>query len=140
MQAARVRPANCKSLGSDDGEQGASLQQQPPDAEVLPPPPPPPPPPLLPPAEPLAIELEILAIALPTLATLAADPVAGLVSTAYVGRLPGAAPLASVGVALSVYGSVTKLLNMPLLAVTTSSVAQALGVEQGGRAGGGVGG
>ncbi|EFN58423.1 hypothetical protein CHLNCDRAFT_140379 [Chlorella variabilis] len=85
------------------------------------------------------IEAEILAITLPTLATLAADPLASLVSTGFVGRL-GAVPLAAAGVALSVYNSATKLLNMPLLAVTTSSVAQAMGAEAGGeQAGGGRG-
>jgi hypothetical protein len=78
-----------------------------------------------------SIDAEILLIALPTIATLAADPLAGLVSTAFIGRL-GASPLASAGVALSVYNSITKMLNMPLLAVTTSSVAQALGAQQGG--------
>jgi hypothetical protein len=79
-----------------------------------------------------SIDAEILLIALPTIATLAADPLASLVSTAFIGRL-GASPLASAGVALSVYNSITKMLNMPLLAVTTSSVAQALGAQQGGR-------
>ncbi|KAL4458004.1 hypothetical protein ABPG75_012869 [Micractinium tetrahymenae] len=76
-----------------------------------------------------AVDQQILAIALPTLATLAADPLASLVSTWYVGLL-GTQPLASAGVALSLFNSSTKLLNMPLLAVTTSSVAAALGAEQ----------
>lgn len=56
--------------------------------------------------------------------------VASLISTAFIGRWLGATPLAAAGVALSVFGSATKLLNMPLLAITTSSVAQALGAEQ----------
>ena len=72
------------------------------------------------------LDAEIVGIALPTLAALAADPLASLVSTAWVGRL-GASELASVGVALSVYNAATKLFNMPLLAVTTSAVATALG-------------
>lgn len=67
---------------------------------------------------------------LQTLATLAADPIAGLVSTAWVGRL-GAPELAAVGVALSVFNTITKLLNMPILSVTTSSVASALGKANG---------
>lgn len=54
------------------------------------------------------------------------------VSTWYVGLL-GTGPLASAGVALSLFNSSTKLLNMPLLAVTTSSVAAALGTQQGER-------
>lgn len=57
------------------------------------------------------------------------------VSTWYVGLL-GTGPLASAGVALSLFNSSTKLLNMPLLAVTTSSVAGALGAEQGAARGG----
>ncbi|KAG2428891.1 hypothetical protein HYH02_014213 [Chlamydomonas schloesseri] len=73
-----------------------------------------------------ALDSEILSIALPMLATLAADPIAGLVDSAYMGRA-GAAQLAAVGVALSVFNTCTKVLNVPLLAVTTSSVAKATG-------------
>eukprot|EP00878_Enallax_costatus_P011013 GHUV01011503.1.p1 GENE.GHUV01011503.1~~GHUV01011503.1.p1 ORF type:complete len:298 (+),score=77.41 GHUV01011503.1:190-1083(+) len=74
------------------------------------------------------LNTEIFSIALPMLATLAADPIAGLVDTAYVGRL-GANQLAGVGVALSVFNTTTKLFNVPLLSVTTSSVAAAAGRE-----------
>lgn len=42
------------------------------------------------------------------LATLAADPVASLVDTAFVGHL-GAAQLAGVGTAMSIYNAVTKV-------------------------------
>lgn len=42
------------------------------------------------------------------LATLAADPIAGLVDSAYMGRA-GAAQLAAVGVALSVFNTCTKV-------------------------------
>jgi putative MATE family efflux protein len=65
-----------------------------------------------------------------TLATLAADPLASLISTAWVGRI-GAVELAGVGIALSVYGAFTKLLNMPLLAIVTGSTASALGASGG---------
>lgn len=51
---------------------------------------------------------------------------ASLISTAFVGRL-GATQLAAAGVALSVFNTASKLLSVPLLAITTSSVAQALG-------------
>ncbi|CAK0735532.1 hypothetical protein CVIRNUC_000596 [Coccomyxa viridis] len=61
-----------------------------------------------------------------TLATLAADPIASLVDTAYLGRY-GSSELAAVGVALSIFGTVTKLLNIPLLSVTTNIVATAVG-------------
>ena len=44
----------------------------------------------------------------------------------------GAVQLAGVGIALSVYSTVTKLFNVPLLSVATSSVATAYG-EHGGQ-------
>ena len=40
-------------------------------------------------------------------------------------------PLAGVGIALSVYSTVTKLFNVPLLSVATSSVATAYGDHEG---------
>ncbi|KAK9841930.1 hypothetical protein WJX84_002435 [Apatococcus fuscideae] len=67
---------------------------------------------------------------LQTLATLASDPLASLVDTAFLGHY-GSIQLAASGVALSVHGVFTKLLNMPLLSVTTSTVATAMG-EKGG--------
>ncbi|GFR49095.1 hypothetical protein Agub_g10888, partial [Astrephomene gubernaculifera] len=76
-----------------------------------------------------ALDAEILSIALPMLATLAADPIAGLVDSAYLGRA-GSSQLAAVGVALSVFNTATKLFNVPLLAVTTSSVAKATGAAR----------
>ncbi|GIL58180.1 hypothetical protein Vafri_13032 [Volvox africanus] len=72
------------------------------------------------------LDAEILSIGLPMLATLAADPIAGLVDSAYMGRA-GSAQLAAVGVALSIFNTATKLFNLPLLAVTTSTVAKATG-------------
>ena len=93
-----------------------------------------------------------------TIATLAADPVASLVDTAFIGHLGqfglvpawthlhpepkqlasrnfhasvGAVQLAGVGIALSVYSTVTKLFNVPLLSVATSSVATAYGEHEG---------
>ncbi|KAK9823345.1 hypothetical protein WJX72_002062 [[Myrmecia] bisecta] len=83
------------------------------------------------------IDLEIASLALPTLATLAADPLASLVATAYIGHL-GSVQLASVGIALSVFNTVTRLFNMPLLSVTTSTVATAVGTTKGDSAGVGV--
>ncbi|GLI66837.1 hypothetical protein VaNZ11_010796 [Volvox africanus] len=72
------------------------------------------------------LDAEIISIGLPMLATLAADPIAGLVDSAYMGRA-GSAQLAAVGVALSIFNTATKLCNLPLLAVTTSTVAKATG-------------
>ncbi|GIL79303.1 hypothetical protein Vretimale_16462 [Volvox reticuliferus] len=72
------------------------------------------------------LDAEILSIGIPMLATLAADPIAGLVDSAYMGRA-GSSQLAAVGVAISIFNTATKLFNAPLLAVTTSTVAKATG-------------
>ncbi|GAX80950.1 hypothetical protein CEUSTIGMA_g8385.t1 [Chlamydomonas eustigma] len=74
------------------------------------------------------LDTEILQIAWPMLLTLVADPVAGMVDTAYIGRL-GAAELAGIGAGLSIFNSVTKLFNVPLLSVTTSAVAAVHGAS-----------
>ncbi|GIL79360.1 hypothetical protein Vretimale_16540 [Volvox reticuliferus] len=73
-----------------------------------------------------ALDAEILSIGIPMLATLAADPIAGLVDSAYMGWA-GSSQLAAVGVAISIFNTATKLFNAPLLAVTTSTVAKATG-------------
>lgn len=59
-----------------------------------------------------------------TLAALAAEPVATLVGATWVGRM-GTLPLAACAVAVSVFSLATKLINLPLTAVTTSLVATA---------------
>ncbi|CAL5388861.1 unnamed protein product [Camellia sinensis] len=70
-----------------------------------------------------ALGLEILSIALPAALVLAADPIASLVDTAFVGHL-GSVELAAIGVSVSVVNLVSKLFNVPLLNVTTSFVAE----------------
>eukprot|EP00250_Pteridium_aquilinum_P007817 c17462_g1_i1 orf=282-2039(+) len=67
--------------------------------------------------------VEISAIALPALLALAADPLASLVDTAFIGRL-GSVELAAVGVSIAVFNLVSKLLNFPVLNLTTSFVAE----------------
>ena len=47
------------------------------------------------------------------------------------GACAGSSELAAVGVALSIFGTVTKLLNIPLLSVTTNIVATAVGTNKG---------
>ncbi|XP_042377769.1 protein DETOXIFICATION 44, chloroplastic-like isoform X2 [Zingiber officinale] len=59
---------------------------------------------------------------------LAADPIALLVDTAFVGHL-GSAELAAIGVSVSVFNLVSKLFNIPLLNVTTSFVAAQQALE-----------
>ncbi|URD83692.1 Zn-finger in Ran binding protein [Musa troglodytarum] len=74
------------------------------------------------------ISLEILSIALPAVLALAADPIASLVDTAFVGHL-GSVELAAVGVSVSIFNLVSKLFNVPLLNVTTSFVAEQQALE-----------
>ena len=69
-----------------------------------------------------AIDGEMASIAVPALAGLAIDPLASLVDTAMVGRYCTAADLAGAGVAISVFGLVSKTFNF-LSSATTSQVA-----------------
>jgi Na+-driven multidrug efflux pump len=67
----------------------------------------------------------ILALALPALGTLAADPVLSLVDTAFVGRL-GAVPLAALGIDTALFAFAFAVFNF-LAYATTPMVAQARG-------------
>ncbi|XP_028768996.1 protein DETOXIFICATION 44, chloroplastic isoform X2 [Neltuma alba] len=67
--------------------------------------------------------MDILSIALPAVLALAADPIASLVDTAFVGHI-GSVELAAVGVATSVFNLASKVFNVPLLNITTSFVAE----------------
>lgn len=67
----------------------------------------------------------ILALAIPAVATLVADPLMGLVDTAVVGRL-GAAELGALGLAVSLLSGVSWIFNF-LVFGTTSTVARAVG-------------
>ena len=67
----------------------------------------------------------LLALALPAVGTLIADPLMGLVDTAVVGRI-GAAELGGLGLAVAVLSAVAWVFNF-LVYGTTSSVAKALG-------------
>ncbi|BBN14885.1 MATE family, citrate exporter [Marchantia polymorpha subsp. ruderalis] len=66
---------------------------------------------------------EIAVIALPALLALAADPLASLVDTAFIGQI-GPVDLAAVGVSISIFNLVSKMFNLPLLNITTSFVAE----------------
>lgn len=65
---------------------------------------------------------EFVSIAFPALIQLAAEPLAGLVDTAYLGRL-GPDVLGGAGVAISAQYAVSKLYNDPLLRTSISLVA-----------------
>jgi len=65
---------------------------------------------------------DFLSIAVPALIQLAAEPLAGLVDTAYLGRL-GPEVLGGAGVAISAQYAIAKLYNDPLLRTSISLVA-----------------
>ncbi|KAJ0042235.1 hypothetical protein Pint_17929 [Pistacia integerrima] len=67
--------------------------------------------------------LEIAQIALPATLALAADPIASLIDTAFIGHI-GPVELAAVGVSIAVFNQVSRIMIFPLVSVTTSFVAE----------------
>jgi putative MATE family efflux protein len=74
------------------------------------------------------IDKEMFNVAIPAFVSLAADPLASLVDSMYVGRL-GTMDQAGMGIAISSQFSVAKLYNDPLLKTSTSLVAGKEGDE-----------
>ncbi|XP_052193286.1 protein DETOXIFICATION 43 isoform X3 [Diospyros lotus] len=70
-----------------------------------------------------ALGLEIMKIAFPAALALAADPIASLIDTAFVGRL-GPVQLAAVGVSIAIFNQASKITIFPLVSITTSFVAE----------------
>lgn len=70
----------------------------------------------------------VLALAVPAMGTLIADPLLGLVDTAVVGRL-GAAELGALGLAVAVFTTLSWVFNF-LVFGTTSTVARAVGASR----------
>ncbi|PWA40288.1 MATE efflux family protein [Artemisia annua] len=66
---------------------------------------------------------EILVIAVPAAMALAADPVASLIDTAFIGRI-GAVEIAAVGISIAIFNQVSKVAIFPLVSITTSFVAE----------------
>ncbi|KAJ3702876.1 hypothetical protein LUZ61_006581 [Rhynchospora tenuis] len=66
---------------------------------------------------------EIIRIAIPASLALAADPIASLVDTAFMGQL-GKTEVAAVGVSVAIFNQVSKIFIYPLVSVTTSFVAE----------------
>ena len=81
---------------------------------------------------------DFFGIALPAFLQLAAEPLASLVDTAYLGRL-GPEVLGGAGVAISAQYAVSKLYNDPLLRTSISLVASEDGKARGNREDGGGG-
>ncbi|XP_045801620.1 protein DETOXIFICATION 42-like isoform X3 [Trifolium pratense] len=67
--------------------------------------------------------LEIMQISVPTIMALAADPIASLIDTAFIGHI-GPVELAAVGVSIAIFNQVSKIAIIPLVSVTTSLVAE----------------
>ncbi|XP_059651845.1 protein DETOXIFICATION 43-like [Cornus florida] len=70
-----------------------------------------------------ALGLEILQIAFPAALALAADPIASLIDTAFIGSL-GPVELAAVGVSIAIFHQASKVTILPLVSITTSFVAE----------------
>ncbi|KAK8639863.1 hypothetical protein V6N13_138229 [Hibiscus sabdariffa] len=70
-----------------------------------------------------ALGLEILRIALPAALALAADPIASLIDTAFIGRI-GPVELAAVGVSIAIFNQASRITIFPLVSITTSFVAE----------------
>lgn len=67
--------------------------------------------------------LEIMRIALPAALALAADPIASLIDTAFIGHL-GPVEMAAVGVSIAIFNQASKVTIFPLVSITTSFVAE----------------
>ncbi|KAJ9558440.1 hypothetical protein OSB04_013054 [Centaurea solstitialis] len=72
---------------------------------------------------------EILLIAVPAAMALAADPIASLIDTAFIGRI-GAVEIAAVGVSIAIFNQVSKVAIFPLVSITTSFVAEEESLER----------
>ncbi|GAB4832593.1 Protein DETOXIFICATION 42 [Ancistrocladus abbreviatus] len=67
--------------------------------------------------------LEILRIAFPAALALAADPIASLIDTAFIGHI-GPVELAAVGVSIAIFNQASRITIFPLVSITTSFVAE----------------
>ncbi|ESQ53076.1 hypothetical protein EUTSA_v10024830mg [Eutrema salsugineum] len=72
---------------------------------------------------PVDVKRELVMLSLPAIAGQAIDPLTQLMETAYIGRL-GSVELGSAAVSMSIFNTISKLFNIPLLSVSTSFVAE----------------
>ncbi|KAL5543405.1 hypothetical protein UlMin_007189 [Ulmus minor] len=66
---------------------------------------------------------EILGIAIPAALAVAADPVASLIDTAFIGHI-GPVELAAAGVSIAIFNQASRITIFPLVSITTSFVAE----------------
>ncbi|GKA58919.1 DETOXIFICATION 43-like protein, partial [Tanacetum coccineum] len=72
---------------------------------------------------------EILTIAVPAAMALAADPIASLIDTVFIGHI-GPVEIAAVGISIALFNQVSKVAIFPLVSITTSFVAEEETVER----------
>ncbi|KAK7283885.1 hypothetical protein RIF29_13633 [Crotalaria pallida] len=72
---------------------------------------------------------EILGIAFPSALAVAADPIASLIDTAFIGHL-GAVELAAAGVSIALFNQASRITIFPLVSITTSFVAEEDTIEK----------
>ncbi|XP_014491087.1 protein DETOXIFICATION 43-like isoform X2 [Vigna radiata var. radiata] len=70
-----------------------------------------------------SLSREILGIAFPAALAVAADPIASLIDTTFIGHL-GALELAAAGVSIAVFNQASRITTFPLVSITTSFVAE----------------
>ncbi|XP_057458640.1 protein DETOXIFICATION 43-like [Lotus japonicus] len=70
-----------------------------------------------------ALGREIIGIALPSALAVAADPIASLIDTTFIGHL-GPVELAAAGVSIAVFNQASRITVFPLVSITTSFVAE----------------
>ncbi|KAJ1402636.1 protein DETOXIFICATION 43, partial [Sesbania bispinosa] len=72
---------------------------------------------------------EILGIAFPAALAIAADPIASLIDTAFIGHI-GPVELAAAGVSIALFNQASKITIFPLVSITTSFVAEEDTIEK----------
>ncbi|OIW11764.1 hypothetical protein TanjilG_10966 [Lupinus angustifolius] len=72
---------------------------------------------------------EILGIAFPSALAVAADPLASLIDTAFIGHL-GPVELAAAGVSIALFNQASRITIFPLVSITTSFVAEEATIEK----------
>ncbi|XP_061343267.1 protein DETOXIFICATION 43-like isoform X1 [Gastrolobium bilobum] len=76
-----------------------------------------------------ALSREILGIAFPSALAVAADPIASLIDTAFIGHL-GPVELAAAGVSIALFNQASRIFIFPLVSITTSFVAEEDTIEK----------
>ncbi|KAE9617315.1 putative multi antimicrobial extrusion protein [Lupinus albus] len=70
-----------------------------------------------------ALSKQIIGIAFPSALAIAADPIASLIDTAFIGHL-GPVELAAAGVSIALFNQASRITIFPLVSITTSFVAE----------------